>query len=210
MVQKQFIPCDVISLVLQAVGGALASTASHNGGSTKTGDDIMLAGLSFQVFTLIVFMACAADFAARAARRTRALGAAAALDQSASARALRRSRRFRGMLAALALATVCIFWRSVYRVAELSRGWTGPLMRRQDLFIGFEGVMIVVACVALNLFHPSVCFGEMMEGGGAGGFRSGGRKKSKGNKTAEKLGKGDGSPADTGKSEPTSDADGTA
>lgn len=39
-------------------------------------------------------------------------------------------------------------------------------MYKQGLFIGFEGVLIAVACVCLNIFHPSVCFKEMMDGEG--------------------------------------------
>lgn len=136
----------------------------------------MIAGLSFQVLTLLLFILATFDFALRVRRRSRSLGAAAALDQSAAAVATRRSVRFRGLLAALALATVCIFWRSVYRVAELSGGWDGPLMGDQGMFIGFEGVLIAVACLGLNVFHPSFCFREMMEGEGGIGAKRKARK----------------------------------
>lgn len=118
-----------------------------------------------EVFTLLVFMIVSADFGFNVFRRHRRLGAEA-LDQSDAARALRNSFGFKGLIAALAIATICIFWRSVFRVAELSEGWSGPLMRRQDLFIGFEGVMIIVACLVLNVFHPSICFKEMMKSEG--------------------------------------------
>jgi hypothetical protein len=53
---RLFIPCDVISLVLQALGGALASEASHQHKSSALGDHIMVAGLAFQALTLAVFM----------------------------------------------------------------------------------------------------------------------------------------------------------
>ena len=59
----------------------------------------------------------------------------------------------------------------MYRVAELSEGWTGHLIKQQWLFLGFEGVMVLVACFALNLFHPALTFEEGMEG--AGGMGSG-------------------------------------
>lgn len=62
------------------------------------------------------------------------------------------------------LSTVCIFCRSVFRVAELSGGWTGPVMLRQDLFVGFEGVMVVVACGVVSIL-PS----EPVLRGGHGG-----------------------------------------
>lgn len=53
---RLFIPCDIISLVLQALGGALASEASHQNRSSALGDHIMVAGLAFQALTLAVFM----------------------------------------------------------------------------------------------------------------------------------------------------------
>ena len=39
-----FIPCDVISLILQAAGGAMSASSN---GENETGVDIALAGLSF-------------------------------------------------------------------------------------------------------------------------------------------------------------------
>ena len=194
----KFIPCDVISLILQAVGGAMASIASHNGTDIETGDNIMIAGLAFQVFTLLIFIGCSLDFAYRVYTRNRTLGADA-FDQSDVARKTRNSVLFKGLLASLAISTILIFWRSVFRVAELSGGWEGELMGRQDLFIGFEGVMIIVACLVLNVFHPSVCFKEMMEG--AGGFRS--KKGAVRSETETIVEKG-------GKSEVSSDGNQTA
>lgn len=66
---------------------------------------------------------------------------------------------FYGFLAALSVSTICIFWRCCFRVAELSDGWTGSLMKRQDLFIGMEGAMIVISVLVLNVWHPA--FGPM-------------------------------------------------
>ncbi|KAI1453982.1 RTA1-domain-containing protein [Annulohypoxylon moriforme] len=158
-----FIPCDVVSLVLQAAGGGLASVAFHTGNSTDTGDNIMIAGLSFQVFTLLVFMILSLDFLVNTLRRRRALGSEAAFSQDPELVAVRKSIMFKGFLVALTLSTICIFWRSVFRVAELSRGWSGPLMARQDLFIGFEGVLITIAVWVLNIFPPALCFGALMD-----------------------------------------------
>ncbi|KAI1101507.1 RTA1-domain-containing protein [Jackrogersella minutella] len=158
-----FIPCDIVSLILQAAGGGIASNAFHTGKSTDNGDHIMIAGLIFQVVTLLVFIILSADFLINTVRRRRALGSTAALDQDPALVAIRGSWMFKCFLVALALSTICIFWRSVFRVAELSRGWSGPLMARQDLFVGFEGVLITVAVWVLNIFHPSLCFGELMD-----------------------------------------------
>jgi len=163
-----FIPCDLISLLLQAAGGGLASAESHSGKSPDMGDNIMVAGLAFQVFTLAIFMILCVDFAIRTRSRYRSLGSAA-FDQNPIFVTTRSSKGFKGFLVALTLATICIFWRSVYRVAELAEGWTGHLIRQQDLFIGFEGVMVIVAVLALNIFNPAFTFQEAMTGlGGLG------------------------------------------
>ena len=48
-------------------------------------------------------------------------------------------------------------------MAELAQGWDGALIKKQNLFIAFEGVMVIVAVLALNVFHPAVCFGSKMQ-----------------------------------------------
>ncbi|KAG5664748.1 hypothetical protein KAF25_008482 [Fusarium avenaceum] len=171
-----FIPCDLISLILQAVGGGMASTAARMGQSAATGTDIMIAGLVFQVITIIGFIACSIDFAIRTMRRKCELGDAA-FDQRLEVSKVRNSPRFKAFLGALSLSTFCILWRSVFRVAELSRGWRGPIMANQYMFVGFEGILIVVAVAVLNVFHPALCMKELLElndGGlkGLWGFRS--------------------------------------
>ena len=117
----------------------------------------MVAGLAFQVFTLLIFMILCVDFALRTQKRYKSMGENA-FDQNPVYKKLREGWRFKAFLAALTLATICIFWRSVYRVAELGEGWTGNLIRHQWLFVGFEGVMVIVACLALNVFNPAFTF----------------------------------------------------
>ena len=56
-----FVSCDFLSLVLQAIGGALASTATTKSGS-DLGVNSMIAGLVFQVFSLVLFMLLWAEF----------------------------------------------------------------------------------------------------------------------------------------------------
>lgn len=116
------------------------------------------------------------DFALRTYKRIKTLGDTA-LDQDPEIQAIRGSFMFKGFLVALALATVAIFIRSIFRVIELSKGWSGPIMGNQELFIGFEGVCVIVAALILNIFHPAICFKKMLEG--AGGFSLWGRKRAR-------------------------------
>lgn len=172
-----FIPCDVISLLLQAIGGGWASAASHSDKDPTPGNNIMIAGLSFQVFTLLIFIILAADFSLRTWKRVKELGASNALDSTHAK--LRGSWVFQGFLWALAFCTLCIFTRSVYRVAELSEGWNGRLIETQSYFIGLEGAIVSAGVLAMNAFHPGLCFREGYDERAGFGF---GRKKVGGKK----------------------------
>lgn len=150
-----FIPCDVISLILQAAGGGISASAGTDKDLANLGTNIMIAGLAFQVFTLTVFIILAADFFFRTWSRMRSLGSAALDPRNA---ALRGSRAFRSFLCALSLSTIFIYIRCIYRVVELSGGWDGKMIKEEGPFIALEGVMIVLACLVLNLAHPGLCF----------------------------------------------------
>lgn len=144
-----FCACDFLSLVLQAAGGAITSNAKTVSAS-QTGINIMLAGLSFQVASLALFALLCSDFAFRLYRNPQAW--------SESYVDLYRSKRFSAFLCCLCLATLTIFVRSVFRVAELSGGFRGPLANNQISFMVLEGVMVVVATSCLTLLHPGICF----------------------------------------------------
>ncbi|KAL8767796.1 MAG: hypothetical protein Q9209_005790 [Squamulea sp. 1 TL-2023] len=152
-----FIPCDILSLIFQALGGGMASAASHSNKNPETGNHIMITGLAFQVFTLLVFMLLCVDFVVRTVVRMNRMGEAA-LDPTHVT--LRRSMKFRVFLVALTLSTICIFIRSVFRVVELGEGWDGALIKNQTLFVVLEGVMVTIAVLVLNAFYPGLCFRE--------------------------------------------------
>ncbi|CAP68111.1 uncharacterized protein PODANS_1_19750 [Podospora anserina S mat+] len=167
-----FIPCDVVSLVLQASGGGIAA-ASDDIDLLNMGNNIMIAGLSFQVFILAVFLAVSGEFLLRVRNRKKTYGPDAGFEQAEPAKSIRQGFMFKAIMIALAVSTVAIFWRSCFRVAELSEGWNGPLMAREDLFIAFESVMILIAVVVMNVFNPCMVFGVMMSSKWRkqGGFR---------------------------------------
>jgi len=59
-----FCTFDFFSLVLQGLGGGIASTANSHSGS-NLGKNIMIAGLAFQVVSLLIFGLCCGEFAMR-------------------------------------------------------------------------------------------------------------------------------------------------
>jgi hypothetical protein len=62
-----FMACDFLSLLLQAAGGAIASGANTKS-TSDLGVNIMIAGLSFQVISLALFMSLCLEFAWRVSR----------------------------------------------------------------------------------------------------------------------------------------------
>lgn len=134
-----FIPTDIVCLVFQAAGGALSTVSS---GSSTTGVDLALAGLSIQVIALVVFSALFGDYLWRYARTsssspTSSASGAGAGDDAPVARFTPRVKVFFAFLVA---AVLLILTRCAYRVAELHEGYSGAIIREQGLFIGLEGV----------------------------------------------------------------------
>ncbi|KAF4622654.1 hypothetical protein G7Y89_g14372 [Cudoniella acicularis] len=146
-----FIFCgfDLFSLVLQALGGGIASGAKTYS-QQQLGIHIMLAGLSFQVISLAIFAVLCGEFAYRVWSNPN--------SWSRSHAHLYNSKLFKSFLIGLVVATVTIFVRSVFRVAELSGGFDGPLANDQVSFMILEGAMIVIATSALTFLNPGLCF----------------------------------------------------
>jgi hypothetical protein len=119
-----FIPADIISLILQAAGGAMSASSE---GDSDAGVNIALAGLILQVITLTFFSICVLDYmwcSRQTWRNTKLPG------------------RFVNFCVFLALATVLILIRCVYRVYELSEGYSreSEALRDEAMFNGLEGV----------------------------------------------------------------------
>lgn len=110
----------------------------------------MLGGLGFQVVSLAIFTAAAVDFALRCRKFPQ--------SWNTSHSHLQNSKLFKAFLFGLLGATVTIFIRSVFRCAELSNGFNGPLANDQTSFIILESVMIVLASLCLTCTHPGVVF----------------------------------------------------
>ncbi len=127
-----------------------AVLASRGNSGVAAGNDTMMVGLVSQVVTLAIFGIMAVDVFFRI-RRHRG-------NFTQSAETLRASKRFKGFLIAVAVAYTVIFIRCVYRIAEMAGGWSNPIMQNQVAFIVLDGVMCVIAVVALNVFHPGFLF----------------------------------------------------
>ncbi|KFY80200.1 hypothetical protein V499_00957 [Pseudogymnoascus sp. VKM F-103] len=147
-----FVPCDVVSLILQSVGGALSSSSV---GSDKSGEYITIAGLVFQVFTLTVFTAMALDYLFRYISYRK--------SQQVDQRRILSTRL--GIFGVFFSASIIfILIRCCYRIAELGQGYSGSIFHKEGLFIGLESVMVILAVFALNIAQPGFAFQNRTQG----------------------------------------------
>lgn len=146
-----FMTCDFMSLLLQAVGGAIADTAGWQSSLQQTGINIMIAGLILQVIGLAVFLVVCADFAWRCKRGV--------LNMAPEKVETRRRMILKLTIGSLLLATVCVLIRSVFRVVELWQGFSGELWNDEVDFMVLDGGMVAMATICLSVFHPGIGFG---------------------------------------------------
>jgi hypothetical protein len=98
-----FISCDLVSLILQGAGGGIAATAGPgNLTQANLGTNIIIAGLSFQVFSLLLFMILCVDFALRIRKVPEP-------QRSEEYQALRRTKLFKGFLLGMLIKLWAIF-----------------------------------------------------------------------------------------------------
>ncbi|CAH0047782.1 unnamed protein product [Clonostachys solani] len=145
-----FICSDFICLILQAIGGALSTTSK---GVSQTGVDLARAGLIIQVIVLIIFCGFFADHLIRfhMLRKSKP-------GELETPFGIRQKMFFGG----LASAVILILARCAYRVEELSEGYSNSSkLADEGLFIGLEGVLIIVAVICLFFGHPGVGFGGL-------------------------------------------------
>ncbi|KAI8168646.1 Sphingoid long-chain base transporter RSB1 [Colletotrichum sp. SAR 10_70] len=141
-----FIALDVSCLVIQAAGGAISTDSK---GDSDLGVNLAMGGLVIQVVVIVVFCAVFADYMIRYTR------------SSYTRKLTQREKIFFGFLA---LAVALILARCSYRVDELSEGYSNSTkVTDEGLFIGLEGVLIVLAVFSLCLGHPGLVFENKTE-----------------------------------------------
>ncbi|KIX02828.1 uncharacterized protein Z518_08771 [Rhinocladiella mackenziei CBS 650.93] len=130
-----FILADFISLLLQGIGGGMAASADDED-SQELGDNLMMAGISWQVVSLFFFALTVSWYIYKrwTALRSHPL--------SAEAAATIQNTKFRLFAFGVVTAWLTIFIRCVYRIIEMAGGWGNDIMRDEVGFIVLEGVLV--------------------------------------------------------------------
>jgi hypothetical protein len=149
-----FCSFDIVSLVVQAVGGAMASMANDHEGAQK-GANIMLGGIIFQMVCITAYAMLATEFFLRF-HYDKPVRSPAKLEGPPTA----MDKRMQIMIVALIFNTTCLFIRAVYRTIELSDGWSGRIISTQVYFNVLDGAMVTLAIYTLNFAHPGFLLAE--------------------------------------------------
>ncbi|KAI1619027.1 RTA1 like protein-domain-containing protein [Exophiala viscosa] len=160
-----FIGCDFGSIVLQAIGGGTAAAAGSQGQNKKllkAGDDLIVAGIAFQVATMAVCGVLVLDYFLRfqKAKKTKS-EAHLESEYEKNATQGKASRNFRIFCIAMGLAFLTIFIRCIYRLPEMAGGWGNKLMQNEHEFLLLDGMMVGIASVLMTIFHPGFFFEPM-------------------------------------------------
>ncbi|KAK5136759.1 hypothetical protein LTR08_002055 [Meristemomyces frigidus] len=130
-----FISCDVLSILAQAAGGGVASAETT--ALVDVGDDLMIAGIAFQVATMFVCLCLAADFGYQVFKQHGHRKPTA--DEMLETKELPSS----------------------FSLPEMAGGWGGPLMQNQVEFMILDGTMVAIAAILLTVAHPGIFFPAM-------------------------------------------------
>ncbi|KAL8838329.1 MAG: hypothetical protein Q9205_004828 [Flavoplaca limonia] len=134
---------------MQAVGGALSSDSE---GGSSAAVDVSIAGLSFQVVVIAVFIGLTCEYVWRYRK-----------GQRITPRTTPLSKGFKIFSWFMTISIILILIRCCYRIDELSEGYAGDLIHNEGLFIALEGVMILVAAYTLIIAHPGPVFADLDE-----------------------------------------------
>lgn len=134
-----FVAIDVLTTIMQIAGAALVGSSESNMNDPTTGNNILLAGLAIQSLSFTVFLAVLTLFRLALAQASAGKSAVRAKDQ---------------FISAVALASVLIYLRTVFRLAETGQGLFGSISTNETFFGTLEFAPVVLAIWILAIWHP--------------------------------------------------------
>ncbi|OQN99388.1 hypothetical protein B0A48_14365 [Cryoendolithus antarcticus] len=129
-----FIVCDVVATIVQVAGAALVGSAYSNRKDPTKFNHILLAGLAFQVFSFAVFLAVLAWTLMKARKSPNKIS--------------------KSFVVALVVATLAVYLRTCFRLAETAQGLMHALSTHEVYFGCLEFAPIIVAVFVFVWWHP--------------------------------------------------------
>ncbi|KAJ0166413.1 Sphingoid long-chain base transporter RSB1 [Colletotrichum tanaceti] len=140
-----FVASDVVATITQIAGAALIGVRQSRREDPTTANKILLAGLAYQVFSIGCFVVTTSVFLFRGGRAVKERGLTA-------------------FVAAFAAATLLIYLRTCFRLAETAEGLGGELYSNEVYFGVLEFAPVVLAVILLSVWHPGRCVARKVSG----------------------------------------------
>ncbi|KAH8733803.1 glycoside hydrolase superfamily [Ilyonectria robusta] len=138
-----FITSDVIATIAQVAGAALIGVRESNREDPTDANNILLGGLAYQVFSLGVFVILSASFLFRARHEIK-----------------RPGKGLTGFAISFSVATILVYVRTCFRLAETAEGVGGYLSSHEIYFACLEFAPIAAAVLLLAAWAPGRCVGR--------------------------------------------------
>ncbi|KAH7192007.1 glycoside hydrolase superfamily [Fusarium flagelliforme] len=141
-----FITSDVIATVVQVTGAALIGVRQSNRQDPTVANNILLGGLAYQVFAMTIFVILSATFLFRARREVSG-----------------RGKKLSIFCVAFAVATIMVYLRTIFRLAETAEGLGGKLYSNEIYFACLEFAPIALAVMLFAIWHPGRCLHQSLQ-----------------------------------------------
>ncbi|KAI5124587.1 hypothetical protein M0805_003106 [Coniferiporia weirii] len=144
-VMPAFVGSDVTTFLIQAVGGSV-SIAANDIKTNKTGSNIFLAGLVLQLASFLLFTSIYLRFIYCVYKREP--------ETWHKDVTLKKPwyQDWRSLVVIMTISCLGIIVRSVFRVVELSQGFTGAIATNEGDFYGFDSLPLFIA---VGIYVPS-------------------------------------------------------
>ncbi|KAI4277504.1 MAG: hypothetical protein LQ337_001722 [Flavoplaca oasis] len=159
-----FITADVVATIVQVAGAALIGVSQSNRKSPVTANNILLAGLAFQVFAFLVFLTLLFIFIFNSRKIMLSTDTANGGRRGGGA-------VMRMYTMALVASSLLVYLRTIFRLAETSQGVGGYASSHEVFFGVLEFAPIVVAIGLLGWWHPGRLVGRNGLLSSSGGVR---------------------------------------
>ncbi|KAF6827379.1 hypothetical protein CMUS01_09033 [Colletotrichum musicola] len=166
-----FVGTDFISILIQAVGGAVAAFATSGSEENMQLADVssalLVTGVVFQVANMVICGGLMLIYLWRRRRGLASRSGGSVREESSGSEAVSPGskavrpdgeKKLKIFIIAITVAYVAIVIRCIYRVPEMAGGWGNDLQKDEVTFLVLDGAMILVAVWLLTIFHPAFYF----------------------------------------------------
>lgn len=153
--RKIFLFSNITAVVLQSVGGGIASNGTES--SLTTGNDLYIAGTTLQLFIFGIFAYIWFKFLYHKHKARATFG-----DEQFNPKFIHvRSRKlFSYFQIGLSLTILLFYVRFVYRVVKAACGMTSTVATKEIYFNIFEGLTMALSGLIMAILSPGVGYGK--------------------------------------------------